>query len=87
MPELKFDEKSKRPLCVHCTEENTERPEIGVLFSDLDGKGRKPVCWKHYKKAVYSLSKESEENKIAILSNPVSREIYYEMKEKEKNKE
>ena len=84
--ELKFDDKSKRPLCVHCTEENVERPEIGILFSDLDGRGSKPVCWQHYKKRVYNLSKESEDNRIAVLSSSTGREIYYEMKEKEKNK-
>ena len=83
---LKFDEKSRRPLCVHCVEENLERQEIGILFSDIDGRGRKPICWQHYKKAVYSVATESEEGKLAVFSNPTARGIYLKEKRKEQNK-
>ena len=46
-----------RPLCVHCVNEKREVPKIGILWSDLDGKGRRPVCGEHYDIAVENRKK------------------------------
>ena len=37
-----------RPKCVHCLKEDRKEPKIGILYANLDGKGRRPVCGEHY---------------------------------------
>ncbi len=40
--------KDPRPPCHWCVEEKRKVPKLGILFMDLDGTGRRPVCGEHH---------------------------------------
>ncbi len=42
--EIIIDENTGRPFCYWCLKNKVDKPRIGFIFSNLDGKGRKPIC-------------------------------------------